>query len=219
MGHRRLVSSPSGLIFVWALGACTSLDGLSGGSSGTPDASSSSRGDSALEVGTSMNDASVADRIVRLDAPVDAPGSMDAGGAADATSDAGRVDPNIRCMADAAPSLDGGVDCIPSAQECCVNQTSSFIVAFCVVAGNCSGSQTDVLCDKPSQCTNQRCLLCLDTSNNLQGSSCSVSDIDEFGCDAATALTVCAPHGVCEAGTCGPTGVVGFPMDWFWTCQ
>jgi hypothetical protein len=183
-------------------------DGATGSSDVATDAPDARDGGAPQETSADApNDAST-DVATGTDAPGDAP------------SDGGSVDPNVRCMPDAAPSLQGSVDCTPGTQECCDNQATGDVLS-CVPAGICNGSTlAEILCDKPSQCTQSHvCRLCLDNTQYLSGTSCNLSDILGDGCDASSAWTLCAPGGSCEAGTCHALQVTGYPQGWFWACQ
>jgi hypothetical protein len=148
------------------------------------------------------------------DAGNDGNGEHDAGHDSGA-HDAAAVNPDIRCMHDAAPSPEGGAECTPNTQECCLEPNGN---ALCIPFDTCN-TGTDIFCDKPSQCPSEPCFLCLDHSHELLGTACGAADILDQGCDAGSARIACEPNGHCEAGTCSPLVAQPFPEGWFWACQ
>jgi hypothetical protein len=141
----------------------------------------------------------------------------------------------IRCMDDQSPSLEGNVYCAPSKQECCALQPNDMATLSCVKIGGCAGdNQTEILCDRPSQCDAGPCRICLD-QGYLSGTSCDPGEIrDGDGCSdlegksegGFLAGILCEPDGgddYCKAqgaGMCQPVTPTptGFVSGWFFMC-
>ena len=212
--------SSVGLVLAGTLGvsaaACPSLAGFSGGA----------------------GDASMQDRSLTDAGHVTDRGDGGDGASSGETSndEAAPLGLGIRCMKDAAPSLDGSVYCDPTDQECCADQPGDEASLSCVTKSGCGGeNQSEIQCDRPSQCGDAACRICL-MQGYLSGTSCSLGEImDADLCfpgnvDAGyISHVLCSPDGgdayCAKMGgvedKCEPLDPppVGFVQDWFYACS
>lgn len=127
----------------------------------------------------------------------------------------------IACMADGAgPALPPTAYCSGTNIECCYLGTGQPSLSCVQSSGACS-TGTDIVCDKPSQCGAGACWMCLDSNNDLLGTSCSVQTLETNGCKESQIVAVCEGAGAGCSGsqTCTTQTVSEFPAGWFWTCQ